>query len=192
MRNLLLGAVVLGVVAGSSLSSPAHSAPGAVGSARQTLPSTLRPAAYDLRLNPNANALTLTGQVDITGDAPAAGRVIVLNAKTLTLDRVVLDGQAAQSVTYDEALSRATLTFAQPFSAGRPVLSIAYHGKIPKDRTLGLFAMDYDTPTGSRRTLATNLEPAEARRVLPCWDEPGLKASFTVSVDAPAGRIRSC
>jgi aminopeptidase N len=49
--------------------------------------------------------------------------------------------------------------------------------------------MDYDTAAGPRRTLATNLEPAEARSVLPCWDEPAIKASFTVTIDAPADRM---
>ena len=189
LRNLLLGALALVVVAGPALAAPTQQGPGAVEGERQVLPATFRPAAYDLRLSPDVKALAFEGRVDITGEAPAPGRTIVLNAKKLTLDHAALDGQAAASIAYDPALSRATLTFARPFGAGRHVLSIAYHGRIPKDRTLGFFAMDYDTPAGPRRTLATNLEPAEARSVLPCWDEPALKARFTVSVDAPAGEM---
>ncbi len=49
--------------------------------------------------------------------------------------------------------------------------------------------MDYSGPDGPRRTLATNFEPAEARKLLPCWDEPARKATFTVSVDAPKDRM---
>ena len=49
--------------------------------------------------------------------------------------------------------------------------------------------MNYDSPAGKRRTLATNLEPAFAREVLPCWDEPAMKATFTVTVDGPADRM---
>jgi aminopeptidase N len=49
--------------------------------------------------------------------------------------------------------------------------------------------MDYVGPNGPRRTLATNFEPAAARQLLPCWDEPGLKASFTITVDAPKDRM---
>jgi aminopeptidase N len=49
--------------------------------------------------------------------------------------------------------------------------------------------MDYDSPAGKRRTLATNLESAGARMLLPCWDEPARKATFTVRVDAPKDRI---
>jgi hypothetical protein len=37
--------------------------------------------------------------------------------------------------------------------------------------------MDYDTPAGKRRTIATNFEPASERRFNPSWDEPSLKAT---------------
>jgi aminopeptidase N len=63
-------------------------------------------------------------------------------------------------------------------------LAIAYHGKIGTT-TLGFFAMDYTSPQGPRRTLATNFEPASARTLLPCWDEPARKATFSITVDAP-------
>jgi aminopeptidase N len=49
--------------------------------------------------------------------------------------------------------------------------------------------MDYDTAAGKRRTLATNFEPAGARMLMPCWDEPGIKATFSMAIDAPANRM---
>ena len=49
--------------------------------------------------------------------------------------------------------------------------------------------MDYTGAEGPRRTLATNFEPAAARELLPCWDEPARKATFTISVDAPKNRV---
>jgi len=49
--------------------------------------------------------------------------------------------------------------------------------------------MDYDTPAGKRRMIATDFEPALERRFMPSWDEPALKATFSVTVDLPADRM---
>lgn len=181
----MVGLAMLGL-AGEAVAAP-RTEP-ATAEARQVLPVTLVPAHYDLHLTPDAEHLTFKGVVTVSGTAPKAGRTIVLNAKGLTLDQVSLDGRKAAGVAMDDKLGRATLTFAQPFAAGKHTLTIAYHGPIATG-TLGFFAMDYDTPAGRRRTLATNLEPTFARNVLPCWDEPALKATFTVTVDAPADRM---
>jgi aminopeptidase N len=182
----ILGACALLSFATPALAAPraAHPAP----AARQVLPVSLIPAHYDLHVMPDAERMVLKGEVTVTGSAPKPGRTIVLNAKGLTLDEVRLDGRKAVSISTDDKLGRATLTFAQPFAAGAHKLAIAYHAPIATG-TLGFFAMDYDSPAGKRRTLATNFEPTFARNFLPCWDEPALKASFTVTVDAPADRM---
>ena len=166
----------------------AHEDPVAGRGERQVLPSTLVPAHYDLAIVPDADALTFTGKVAIAGASGSSGHQIVLNAKQLVIDKADLDGVPAAAVTLDTKLDRATIDFAAPFKAGNHILHIGYHAPITRG-TVGFFAMDYDSPGGRRRTLATNFEPAEARQLLPCWDEPGLKASFSVTVDAPADRL---
>ncbi|THD80968.1 MAG: M1 family peptidase [Phenylobacterium sp.] len=179
---------VLGACALLGFASPAVAAPKAAkpsADVRQVLPVTLVPAHYDLHLMPDAEHLTFKGEITVTGDAPKPTTRIVLNAKGLTLDAVTLDGVKAAGVTLEPKLGRAVIRLAKPAAAGPHRLAIAYHGPITTG-TLGLFAMDYDSPAGKRRTLATNLEPTFARQVFPGWDEPALKATMTLTADVPA------
>ena len=156
---------------------------------REQLPSGVRPIHYDLALIPDAENLTFRGRVQITIDVKASAAAIVLNADELVLDKAVLDNEAASAaVALDGKLQRATLTFAHPVTAGIHTLTIEYHGVIGRS-THGFFAMDYDSPAGKRRTIATNFEPTAERCFMPSWDEPALKATFSISVDVPAGRI---
>ena len=36
-----------------------------------------------------------------------------------------------------------------------------------------------------KRMLSSKLEPADARRIFPCWDEPAFKATFALTVTVP-------
>jgi aminopeptidase N len=157
-------------------------------SQRQVLPEGIVPVHYDLALFPDAAALSFRGRVAITIDLRAPAERITLNALGLAFDHASVDGSVAAQATYDKALQRATLTLAKRVGAGRHLLTINYHAPLAH-ATLGFFAMDYVSADGPRRTLATNLEPASARSVLPCWDEPARKATFTVSIDAPKDRM---
>jgi len=49
----------------------------------------------------------------------------------------------------------------------------------------GLFFVDYPTDKGMKRMISSHLEPADARRIFPCWDEPAFKATFALTVTVP-------
>jgi aminopeptidase N len=181
-RSIALGTLCLMVAAHAATPSPpAHAR-------REVLPDNVLPLHYELAVVPDAAALTFTGKVAITVEVVAPGPAITLNAVGLTFDHATLDGGPDARVSFDKALGRATLTFAGVIAGGQHLLNIEYHGSIGR-ATQGFFAMDYAGPDGPRRTLATNFEPADARDLLPCWDEPVRKATFSVSVDAPKDRM---
>jgi aminopeptidase N len=161
----------------------------ASGAEREQLPSGVTPIHYDLALVPDPDGLTFNGRVGITINVQATTPAIILNSDELVFDKALLDKEdAAATVSLDTKLQRATLTFAHPVAAGGHTITIDYHSMIGHS-TLGFFAMDYNGPAGKRRTIATNFEPASERRFMPSWDEPGLKATFSISVDVPADQM---
>jgi aminopeptidase N len=149
------------------------------------LPKNVVPVHYAIELKPDMASLTLAGveTVDIEVREPT-GR-IVLNAVNTTFDAVSIDGDAQRGdVTQDAAAETATFTFAQLITAGRHRLRIAFTSRINKFGT-GLFVVDYPTDNGTKRMLSSKLEPSDARRIFPCWDEPAFKASIALAVTVP-------
>ena len=76
----------------------------------------------------------------------------------------------------------------KPLAPGKYVLSTDYTGKIGTQAN-GFFALDYTTASGKQRALYTQFENSDARRFIPSWDEPNYKASFDLSVLAPAAQM---
>lgn len=152
---------------------------------RQTLPAEVTPAAYHLVVTPDARGLSFRGAVDIDIDVHVKLNRIVLNAEELTIDLVRLEHhREARSVKLDADAQTMAVQFATAIAVGRHVLHIEYHGALGHS-TLGFFAMDYPTPRGLERMLATNFEPAAERRFMPSWDEPGRKAALSLAVKIP-------
>ena len=153
--------------------------------ARVVLPADVTPDHYELDITPDAPALTFKGKVRIDLTVHTATRQIVLNAADLVIDHAVLAGEAAApSISYDDKVQTASFGFSHPLKPGHYALSLDYHGKIFQQAS-GLFALDYQAGAATKRALFTQFENSDARRFLPCWDEPGRKASFTLTVTAP-------
>lgn len=156
---------------------------------RVVLPSDVTPVHYDVAIAPNVGAATFTGTVAISIEVHQATHKIVLNAAQLSFSKVTLSGiDTKPKVAFDGIAQTATLSFQQQIQPGRYVLSIAYAGKI-NPNPAGLFYLDYDTPSGKKRALFTQFENSDARRFVPCWDEPNRKATFTITAIVPSGEM---
>ena len=156
---------------------------------RIVLPKDVTPSHYDIAIVPDVQAATFTGSVKIDIEVHEATSTIVLNAADLAFQHVTLSGvQGEPAVSFDAAEETATLTFPAPIAPGHYLLAIDYTGKI-NDNAAGLFYLDYDTKAGTKRALFTQFENSDARRFIPCWDEPAQKATFTLTATVPADQM---
>jgi aminopeptidase N len=139
------------------------------------------PRRYDVRIVPDLAALRFSGSEDVAVDVRTPARRIVLNALGLEVGGARLDGVAG-TVTVHAADETVALEFPRAFRAGRHLLHLAFSGRLGRQEQ-GLHLVRY----GNATMLATQMEPADARRMLPCWDEPDFRAVFRFRVRTPHG-----
>jgi aminopeptidase N len=183
---LITAALLLALCAGCAGAPPAN--PGyAFDTTPGRLPKDIVPVRYAIDLSPDLDAKSFTGEETVEIDLRRPTPRIVLNAADLTISTVELadEPKNAAEVAADPASQTVTFTFPQPLSAGAHKLHLRFSGRInPYAR--GLYFADYPTADGQKRMIGTQLEPADARRIFPCWDEPAFKAAFELSVTVPS------
>ena len=189
MRKGRVLLILFGLIVAAACSKPASAPTVARGQGQSVrLPDGVVPASYQIAVAPDARRMSFTGSVRIVVDVRAPVRQIVLNALDLTFDRTTLDGAAAAKVAFDSAAQTATLSFDREIRPGQHVLVIDYRGRIYQ-HAAGLFALDYGSAKAPSRVLVTQFESADARRFVPSWDEPARKATFQLTVTAPADQM---
>ncbi|CAN7350073.1 M1 family metallopeptidase [Phenylobacterium sp. LjRoot225] len=183
----LLAAASLAFVAPAWTATAAPNA--AAASDRIVLPTEVAPERYEIRIAPDAERLVFRGQARIALVVKRPTDRIVLNTADLAIQSASLsDGAAPPRVVFDQEQQTAAFVFPEKLAPGRYTLDVAYTGKIYQQAS-GLFALDSGTGAGRTRGLFTQFENSDARRFAPLWDEPGIKAVFALTVEAPAGQM---
>ena len=153
------------------------------------LPKSVVPIQYTAHLVPNLSDNTFSGTETIDINVLKPSTSIVLNADNLEIETASLSGNesAEQALTplIDKVPQTLTFKLAAPLVPGRYRLSLKFRGLITHEAR-GLFAMTYKVGPHDKTMLATNLEPTDARRLLPTWDEPAFRARYQLTVDVPA------
>jgi puromycin-sensitive aminopeptidase len=150
------------------------------------LPRVVIPTRYDIRLEPDLTTLTFRGEETIAVSIEEPVGEVVLNAVELAIDEaVIVDGRGREQraiVRLDEVAERCHLAFAEPLATGSGRLRLSFRGTL-NDKLRGFYRSVYKDPGGVTRTMAaTQFEATDARRALPCWDEPAFKAIFSVTL----------
>jgi puromycin-sensitive aminopeptidase len=147
------------------------------------LPTHVRPEAYDAALSLDLPGKAFSGELRVALHVAEPAPELVLHAIDLAVStaEVRAGGRTLQATSIRAAPASETvvLSFDEPLPRGAAELRLAWTGRFSP----GLRGL-YDA---GGAIAATQFEAADARRVFPCFDEPGFKATWALSVDVPAG-----
>ncbi|KAK6750997.1 hypothetical protein RB195_002769 [Necator americanus] len=168
------------------------------------LPTNLKPVSYNLIIKiylpfyvdyPPDKKLTTDGEVTVDIYVLESTNLIVLNQNGLALipDRCEAHSNDARlsikNMTVDNDLEKVTFVLTEPLQVHQKVkLKVFYTGVV--GNTLdGLYQNMYSVAVNSGYKIAavTQFEPAHARKMVPCFDEPEYKAVWNVTVIHPNG-----
>ncbi|MBX3138456.1 M1 family metallopeptidase [Candidatus Obscuribacterales bacterium] len=169
------------------------------------LPKTVLPDLYDLEFTPNLRDFTFLGTAAIDVSTKEKTDTIVLNAIDLKitdakLTRIKTVGESPRlpakaeaesgSVTVDAEHEQVRITFKTPLEKNSLYrLHLEFTGEL-NDKLRGFYRSHYLDDKGEKKWLATTqMEPTDARRMFPCFDEPEMKAKFKITAHVNEGSI---
>ncbi len=149
------------------------------------LPQDSRPLRYRAALEIDPSAKTFRGRIEIDVDTKRAADRIWLNAQSLTVEKATLRHGGSDTALTVAASARNFLALRGSIPAGESTLLLEYTGK----QDVGLSnGMGRYTDSGDWYVV-THFEPADARRVFPCFDEPSFKVPWQLTLTVPDGMM---
>lgn len=143
------------------------------------LPTTARPTHYQLDLTILPSEPVFHGSARIDVDLKERTDIVWLNAKDLTIQDVHVQSaghsQAAKWRLSEEFLA---LELGEAQGPGPLQIEIRYKGKLDDKLNVGA----YRKQSGSDWYVYTSFTPIDARRAFPCFDEPGYKTPWQVTL----------
>jgi aminopeptidase N len=155
--------------------------------AAQRLPATVTPVHYTLWFAPDFSTNTFAGTARIDVRSRARATTFTLNAAELAIQSATVSAAGrtqTATVALDARAETATLSIPTAIPAGPATLDIRFTG-ILNDQLRGF----YLSTANGKKYAVTQLEATDARRTFPGFDEPAFKATFDLSVTAPASAM---
>ncbi|XP_017039730.2 glutamyl aminopeptidase [Drosophila ficusphila] len=156
------------------------------------LPGNLIPTHYDLYLFPNIETGEFSGQETITITVAEATDKIVLHSLNLNISSVAVMNTGSDTLqvletSFDDVREFLTFQLSEPLTQGREIrLHLGFEGSMA-NKIVGLYSSSYVKEDETRKWIATSkFEPTYARQAFPCFDEPALKAEFTITLVHPS------
>lgn len=152
------------------------------------LASHIFPLHYEITLRPDLEAHTFSGEEIIQINTDKDVKEITLHSKELNITSAeIINGKEkiqASKINYNNELETVTFAFPKKINKGKIRLHIHFLG-ILADNMRGFYKSKYVVDGKARFMATTQFEATDARRCIPCFDEPAQKAVFKVHLVIP-------
>ena len=157
------------------------------------LPTDTRPIHYYIQLTTDIDKgiFNFSGVVQITIEALEDTSEITLHYRQITIDNINLWSAGESPVlleeniafTQDERLEFLRIPTSEALVTDeRYIVEISYNG-ILRDDNFGFIRASYRDTEGEIHWLATTqFQPTDARHAFPCYDEPAIRASYSLEI----------
>jgi alanyl aminopeptidase len=149
------------------------------------LPPGARPTHYAVTLTVVPGEVKAAGEIAIDIELDRAHDVLWLNADSISVTRPrteLADTRATILSGFEQFVG---VSFEPPLPAGRHRLTLAFEAEQARNSTRGIFTQQ---DSGAWYTM-TQFESISARRAFPCFDEPGFKTPWDLTLRVPAGQV---
>ncbi len=180
-----LASIIFALLLAITLTAPAEQ-PFSFATTPGKLPKNIVPRHYDIHILPDLEKFTTRGSVTVDLEVLSPAKEIVLNARDLEVTRATLLGPPDLALKPRLDLGKQTVSLKLPktLPPGQYRLALEFFGQIT-EQAQGLFYVKYTAPSGKKTMLGTQMEPSDARRMFPCWDEPAFRATFQLTAVLP-------
>lgn len=152
---------------------------------REILPNNIKPIKYNLEIIPNFTSFKFNGVLRFNFNVIEKTDKITLNSKELDIKSALIASDSdikVKKTEFDEEKEWVTFSLNKKIGLGEYVLIVNYEG-ILNDQMAGFYRSKYTDSKGKDKYLGiTQFEAVDARRALPCMDEPVHKAIFQITL----------
>ncbi|KAM0680453.1 hypothetical protein GINT2_001513 [Glugoides intestinalis] len=147
------------------------------------LPKTVIPEHYDLSINVKQDSFNGTVKIQLEAEIPVDS--FYFNSKDLELSELkVTENNVLINNRFQEEQEDFFKVYLDKKVSGKFELSVKYSGKYSKSMA-GFYKSKYN----ENDLFSTHFESSDARRAFPCFDQPNLKSTFSITIEAPEGNI---
>jgi puromycin-sensitive aminopeptidase len=164
------------------------------------LPRNVLPGTYRIFIEPDLENKQFSGEETVFLTVNSSTKDVVMNSVGLEIAEVeisqVTENGHSKAIAPEQTIEEkekqeVCFRFQQSLKPGKYELRLRFGGKL-NDKLSGFYLSTFVDSKGKTNKIAcTQMEPTDARKVFPCFDEPDMKATFkiTLSIDEELAAI---